>query len=104
MRYTAIALDYDGTIARDGLVPAHVLVGIFPGIGLFDRVVAENGALLYRPHDGSRKPLGDPAPEALVAMLRAQGVPLSVGDTIVATVRPHETAVLQAIATLGLEH
>jgi hydroxymethylpyrimidine pyrophosphatase-like HAD family hydrolase len=128
MRYTAIALDYDGTIAHDGEVPAHVLDGlarlkesgrrlvlvtgreldellaVFPGIRLFDRVVAENGALLYRPHDGSRKELGEPASEELVAMLRASGMPLSVGGTIVATVRPHETAVLQAIATLGLEH
>lgn len=128
MRYNAIALDYDGTIAHDGGVPPHVmealtrlrdsgrrlllvtgreldeLLEIFPGIGLFDRVVAENGAILYRPHDGSRKELGDPAPEALVEMLRAAGIPLSVGDTIVATVRPHETTVLQAIATLGLEH
>jgi len=128
MRYNAIALDYDGTIAHNGEVPPHVLdaltrlrdsgrrlllvtgrqldelLEIFPGIGLFDRVVAENGALLYRPKDGSRKELGDPAPEALVEMLRAAGIPLSVGGTIVATVRPHETTVLQAIATLGLEH
>lgn len=128
MRYTAIALDYDGTIAHDGEVPPHVLdglarlkesgrklllvtgreldelLGIFPGIRLFDRVVAENGALLYRPHDRSRKDLGDAAPVELVEALRARGVPLSVGDTIVATVRPHETVVLQEIARLGLEH
>jgi hypothetical protein len=128
MRYTAIALDYDGTIAHDGGVPPHVMDGlarlkatgrklilvtgreldelldIFPGIGIFDRVVAENGALLYRPHDRSRKELGDPAPEELVAMLQAANVPLSVGDTIVATVRPHEGVVLDCIQRLGLEH
>ena len=28
MRYTAIALDYDGTIAHDGVVPPHVLDGL----------------------------------------------------------------------------
>src|SRR6187200_3427220 len=119
MRYNAIALDYDGTIAHDSAVPAHVvdalvrlkdsgrklvlvtgreldeLLDIFPGIGIFDRVVAENGALLYRPHDGSRKDLGEPPPEALVQGLKASGIPLSVGDTIVATVRPHETVVLE---------
>jgi hydroxymethylpyrimidine pyrophosphatase-like HAD family hydrolase len=128
MRYTAIALDYDGTIAKDGRVPPHVLdglarlkssgrklvlvtgreleelLGIFPGITLFDRVVAENGALLYRPHDGSRKDLGEPPPEAFVHALRASGMPLSVGATIVATIRPHETTVLELIAALGLEH
>ena len=128
MRYTAIALDYDGTIAHDGVVPPHVLdglarlkdtgrklllvtgreldelLGIFPGIGLFDRVVAENGALLYRPASGERKDLGEPPPQAFIERLEAEGVPLSVGNTIVATVRPHENAVLQAIADLGLEY
>jgi hydroxymethylpyrimidine pyrophosphatase-like HAD family hydrolase len=128
MRYNTIALDYDGTIAHDSEVPAHVvaalmrlkesgrklvlvtgreldeLLAIFPQIGIFDRVVAENGALLYRPHDGSRKDLGDAPPDEFVDRLRAAGIPLSVGETIVATIRPHETLVLQAIADLGLEH
>jgi hydroxymethylpyrimidine pyrophosphatase-like HAD family hydrolase len=128
MRYNAIALDYDGTIAHDGEVPAHVLdglarlkdsgrklvlvtgreldelLGVFPGIAVFDRVVAENGALLYRPQDGSRKELGGAPPDALVQALKASGMPLSVGESIVATIRPHETVVLEVIAALGLEH
>lgn len=127
MRYTAIALDYDGTIARDGVVPPHVLdglqrlklsgrklllvtgreleelLGIFPGIMLFDRVVAENGALLFRPETGERKELGEPPPDELIDALHASGIPLSVGHTIIATVRPHESVVLEAIANLGLE-
>ena len=84
MRYMALAVDFDGTIAHDGLVaPATIdalrqvaasgrklllvtgreldeLLSIFPDITLFDRVVAENGALLYRPATGERAPLGDP--------------------------------------------
>jgi hydroxymethylpyrimidine pyrophosphatase-like HAD family hydrolase len=127
MRYTAIALDYDGTIAHDGAVPGHVLdglrrlrasgrklvlvtgreleelLGVFPGIEVFDRVVAENGALLYRPDTGERRELGEPPPDTLIAALKASGIPLSVGHTILATIRPHETVVLQAIANLGLE-
>ena len=127
MRYTAIALDYDGTIAHDSEVPAHVLdglrrlkakgrklllvtgreleelLGIFPEIGLFDRVVAENGALMYYPEDGRRRELGEPPPPEFVARLKASGIPLAVGHTIVATVRPHETVVLEAIADMGLE-
>src|SRR6187402_688932 len=127
MRYTAIALDYDGTIAHDGGVPPHVmdglarlaatgrklllvtgreleeLLGIFPEIGVFDRVVAENGALLYRPETGERKELGEPPPASLIDALKASGIPLAVGHTILATVRPHETVVLAAIANLGLE-
>jgi hydroxymethylpyrimidine pyrophosphatase-like HAD family hydrolase len=127
MRYTAVALDFDGTIAHDSEVPAHVVHGlkrlkasgralllvtgrelpelleVFPDIAIFDRVVAENGALLYRPESGERKDLGDPPPQALVDLLRERGVPISVGDSIIATVEPHETVVLQTIRDLGLE-
>jgi hydroxymethylpyrimidine pyrophosphatase-like HAD family hydrolase len=127
MRYLAIALDYDGTIARDGLVAAPVLeglrqlkasgrklllvtgreleelLGIFPQIVIFDRVVAENGALLYRPDTQERRELGEPPPGELVEALKASGIPLSVGHTILATVRPYETLVLECIANLGLE-
>jgi len=127
MRYTAIALDYDGTIARHGEVPAHVLeglrrlkatgrklllvtgreleelLGIFPEIGVFDRVVAENGALLYRPDKDERHELGEPPPDSLIDALKATGIPLAVGHTILATVRPHETTVLECIAEQGLE-
>src|SRR5690242_339994 len=127
MRYTAIALDYDGTTSHEGGVPPHVmdclarlrasgrkrlpvtgreleeLLGIFPGITAFDRVVAENGALLYRPATGERIELGEPPPRALIDALKASGIPLAVGHTILATVRPHETVVLEAIARLGLE-
>ena len=128
MRYTALAGDFDGTIAHDGVVPPHVvdglrrlretgrklllvtgreleeLLAIFPDVALFDRVVAENGALLYRPASGEREELGDPAPDALVDLLEARGVPISVGHSIVATVEPHETTVLEAIRELGLEN
>src|SRR5262245_39116590 len=127
MRYTALAVDYDGTIAQDGIVPSRVLaglrqikasgralllvtgreledlLGIFPGVEFFDRVVAENGALLYRPETGERQELGEPPPAALVNALRASGIPLVVGHTILATTRPHETVVLECIAKQGLE-
>ena len=127
MRFVAAALDFDGTIAHDSHVPAHVVAGlrrlkesgrqmllvtgrelpellaIFPEITLFDRVVAENGALLYHPATCESRDLGDPPPPELVALLRARDVPISVGDSIIATVEPYETAVLAAIRELGLE-
>src|SRR5258706_10309437 len=127
MRFTAIALDFDGTIAHDSEVPPHVVAGlrrvkesgrklllvtgrelpellaIFPEIKLFDRVVAENGALLYRPETGEAKDLAEPPPQALVDLLRQRGGPISGGDSIIATVEPHETVVLQSIRHLGLE-
>ena len=128
MRYLVLAADFDGTLARDGRVAATTLaalervaatgrklvlvtgrelddlLGIFPGIGVFDRVVAENGALLYRPETGQRAALGDPPPEAFVRELERRGVaPLSVGKSIVATVHPNERIVLETIRDLGLE-
>ena len=128
MRYHALACDYDGTLARNGRVDGHTLaalerllatgrklilvtgreldqlLGIFPEINLFERVVAENGALLYRPATREEKLLGEPPPEEFVGTLRQRGVePLSVGRVIVATWHPHETTVLKTIRDLGLE-
>ncbi len=128
MRYLALAADYDGTLATDGRVDAETiarleqllasgrkvilvtgrelgeLLEIFPQIPLCERVVAENGAVLYRPETHEHKILGLPPPESFVEALRARHVsPLSVGRSIVATIHPHETTVLEVIRDLGLE-
>jgi hydroxymethylpyrimidine pyrophosphatase-like HAD family hydrolase len=128
MRYAALAIDYDGTLAMHGRVAPPVLealgeaaasgrrlvlvtgreldelIGVFPQIGIFDRVVAENGALLYDPAKRSRRNLGEAPPAAFVRELARRGVaPLAVGETIVATVHPNETVVLETIRDLGLE-
>ena len=48
--------------------------------------------------------LGEPPPPALVEAIRKRRVtPLSVGRAIIATVEPHQGAVLDAIRELGLE-
>jgi hydroxymethylpyrimidine pyrophosphatase-like HAD family hydrolase len=75
------ATDYDGTLAQDGIVDATSdalvafrrsgrrlllvtgqeppdLTRVFPRIDLFDRVVAENGALLFEPATKKETPLG----------------------------------------------
>jgi HAD superfamily hydrolase (TIGR01484 family) len=128
MRYHALATDYDGTLARDGRVNEETLAALdrllgtgrklilvtgrelpdlienFPEIHLFERVVAENGALLYRPSTKEERPLAGPPPERFVRELRQRKVDhLSVGRVIVATWRPYETVVLDAIRSLGLE-
>jgi hydroxymethylpyrimidine pyrophosphatase-like HAD family hydrolase len=128
MRYLALAADYDGTLATDGRVDAETVAGleqllasgrklilvtgrqlgelleIFPQVVLCERVVAENGALLYRPATREHKILGQAPPEAFVHALQARQVsPLSVGHSIVATFHPHETVVLEVIRDLGLE-
>src|SRR5688572_30399261 len=128
MRYHLLATDYDGTIATDGTVAAATvaalndvlatgrrlvlvtgrelddLMGVFPDLSIFERVVAENGALLYRPATKERRRLAEPPPPALLAALRQRGVaPLSSGEVIVSTREPHEMTVLETIRELGLE-
>ncbi len=126
MRFRAIASDYDGTLARDGRVDRDTLAGleraresgrklilvtgrelpslrdVFSSLHLFDWIVAENGALLHHPITGEERLLCPAASCELVANLRKRGVPLSVGKCIVATVRPHDVAVLLAIRELSL--
>lgn len=129
MRYVTLACDYDGTLATHGTVGDAALAALerlrvsgrrlvlvtgreledllraFPGIDLFDRVVAENGALLYTPSTREERPLADGPPGGLVEELRRRQVePLSVGRVIVASWEPHHATVLEAIRELGLEH
>jgi HAD superfamily hydrolase (TIGR01484 family) len=129
MHYLALATDYDGTQARDGVVDAATtealrrlrasgrqlvlvtgrelddLLRAFPDVALFDRVVAENGAVLYHPGTKEARTLAEAPPAAFVEALRRRGVePLYVGHVIVATWHPHETTVLDTIRDLGLEH
>ena len=128
MRYYALACDYDGTLARNGragrealdslrglresgrkliLVTGRLLpdlVAILEPLDLFDRIVAENGAVLYRPATREERQLAEPPPAGFVSMLERRGVaPLERGRVIVATERPHETVVLATIRDLGLE-
>jgi hydroxymethylpyrimidine pyrophosphatase-like HAD family hydrolase len=129
MRYLALASDYDGTLAQDGRVEEETLealerlrdsgrklilvtgrqldelLNVFPEIELCDRVIAENGGLLYRPATGEEKPLAEPPPEEFVRALQERGVDsLGVGRVIVATWKPYETTVLETIRDLGLQH
>src|SRR5690242_20437315 len=127
MRYLALATDYDGTLAHDGRVTESTLTAlealrssgrklimvtgrelpdlknVFPALELFDRIVVENGSLLYNPATREEKPLAEEPPREFINRLKKTGVPFSVGRGIVATVEPHETTVLKAIKELGLE-
>jgi hydroxymethylpyrimidine pyrophosphatase-like HAD family hydrolase/energy-coupling factor transporter ATP-binding protein EcfA2 len=128
MRYVCLTCDYDGTIARNGKVaPSTVqaleklrssgrklilatgrqlddLQTVFPEVSLFDRIVAENGALLYRPASKEQILLAGPPPQPFVDELVRRGVePLSVGRSVVATWHPHESTVLEVIRLMSLE-
>jgi hypothetical protein len=77
---------------------------VCPHLELFQLVVAENGALLYRPSNKTQTVLADPPPPGFVTELERRGVaPLSTGACIVATWEPHSQTVLDTIRDLGLE-
>lgn len=105
MQYLALATDYDGTLAHHGKVDQPTLAALgrlrasgrtlvlvtgreleelretFPSIDLFDRVVAENGAVLYRPADRSETILAERPPDSFIDDLirRGSGRSPSVG-------------------------
>jgi len=128
MRYLVLACDFDETLARGGRVAPETvaalerliasgrkmmlvsgrelddLLRIFPEAKLCARIVAENGALIYNPATREKKPHGDPPPDQFIRALQQKKIePLAVGHVIVATMQPHESAVLSTIRDLGLE-
>jgi HAD superfamily hydrolase (TIGR01484 family) len=127
MRYLVLAADYDGTLATHGTVDEATvaalerlrasgrrivlvtgrerqeLCDVFPHTGLFERIVAENGAVVYRPETGEERVLAEAPSGAFVAALEERGVePLSVGRVIVATREAHAATVRHVINALGL--
>jgi len=119
---------YDGTLAHDGVVDDATIHGIerlirsgrslilvtgrelpdlqniFPRLDLCQRVVAENGAVLYNPATGEKRMLAERLPQSLVDNLLGRGVPgISAGEVIVSGLRSHETQITEAISECGLE-
>jgi hydroxymethylpyrimidine pyrophosphatase-like HAD family hydrolase len=127
MKFLCLATDYDGTLAQHGDVlestvaalkqlretgrklilvtgrEMHELVTVCHCLDIFDRVVAENGALLYDPAKQSSHFLAPEPPKQFVEALRACGVtPLSVGRGIVATSELYSGVIQEMIQELGL--
>ena len=128
MRFLVLACDFDGTLATDGTVRPETLAAlqrlrdsgrrlilvtgretadvlrVFPEVEIFDRVVAENGGVLYRPASREERTLAESPSGRFVTALRSHGIsPLSIGRCIVSTWQPHERVVLDTIRDLGLE-
>ena len=128
MYFLALATDYDGTLAHDGVVDPTALAALqrlkksgrrlilvtgrelpdlqraFPELGCCDFIVAENGALLYEAATGRETVLAPAPPDAFIARLHERGVhPLSVGRSIVASWEPMQDVVLETVRELGLE-
>ena len=127
MRFRVLATDYDGTLATHGSVHAPTLAAldrlrasgrklllvtgrevpdlkkVFPACEIFDHIVAENGALLYRPGSGKETLLCESPSTELIERLHERHIPISVGRAVIATTEPHYPVVLKAIHKLGLE-
>lgn len=126
MRYKSLACDFDGTLADDGKISAGTLAaldrlkssgrslilvtgrllddlfGTFPEYAICERIVAENGALIYNPSDRSTNHLAGPPSQNFIEALRRRDVgPIEIGQSIVAAHRIHEGAILEAIAETG---
>jgi hydroxymethylpyrimidine pyrophosphatase-like HAD family hydrolase len=128
IRYLALATDYDGTLAHHGAVDQETVAAlkrlastgrklilvtgrqiedlerVFPEVAIFDRVVAENGPVLYTPSSGAIRLLAQPPPAPFVDALRDRGVePLFLGHVVVATVQPNDSIVNEVIGEQGLD-
>jgi hydroxymethylpyrimidine pyrophosphatase-like HAD family hydrolase len=126
VKFGALALDYDGTIATGGVFdPAvrsaiaevrasGVTVLLVTGrrlpdlqqaagdLSCFDAIVAENGAVVFFPSSGRHSVSGHPPSAAFLDALRVQGIPIQVGETIVETDASHAPEVLQTLRRMEL--
>ena len=124
MKFAALALDYDGTIAIDGVLDkgvreaiaevrrSGVLVVLVTGrrmsdlrrvsrdLTCFDVVVAENGAVLDFPLSGRHVVLTHPPPSVVVDALRRRGVELAVGEALIECSADAASAVLDVVRSL----
>jgi hypothetical protein len=125
MRFSVLALDYDGTIARDGILDSEVRTAITEArasgivvilvtgrilsdlrqvagnLQFVDAVVAENGAVLAFPSGRSRL-LGHPPPAVFVEELRRRGIDFKSGQCIVETDATSAPRILDVIRELEL--
>jgi hydroxymethylpyrimidine pyrophosphatase-like HAD family hydrolase len=127
MHYFALACDFDQTLADMGVVAKSTLAAlerflasgrrlvlvtgrqlpdlqrVFPQLSLFERVIAENGAVLHRPATSETKLLAEPPPRAFMDALHLHGVSFSAGSVIVDARQPDDERILAVIRELGLE-
>lgn len=118
----ALAADYDGTLAEAGRVAAATLQALrrlksrgwllllvtgrqlddlqaaFPEHSLCDAVVAENGAVLFRPPRGPTTLLASPPSPLLLGELERREVEFSIGRVVVATTSHQAAAAREAIS------
>ncbi|MGO9435526.1 MAG: HAD hydrolase family protein [Terracidiphilus sp.] len=125
MKFGVLALDYDGTIARDGALDPDVKAAIMDvraggitavlvtgriledlklaagSLEFVDAVVAENGAVIEFPN-GHSKLIGAPPPQVFLDELSRAGIEFRTGQCIVDTDAASAEKVLEVIRRLEL--
>jgi hydroxymethylpyrimidine pyrophosphatase-like HAD family hydrolase len=126
VKLSAIALDYDGTIALDGvpnaaaldairdvrargvvvlLVTGRILGSLRSAAGdlrFVDAIVAENGAVLNFPGTGRSAVLGQAPPPAFVSELKRLGLMVDVGESVIEAKAGDAHAILSIIREMQL--
>lgn len=126
MRYVALATDGDGTLLVDGQMPPATAAALararaakivlllvtgesrkelaeFPRLDLFDRVVAENGAMLLDPATDRETVLGESPPAELVQALCAANLErLKIGRVIITAKMSDESVLRREVDRLGI--
>ena len=125
MKFGVLALDYDGTIARDGVLAPDVKAAIVEArargivvvivtgrilsdlrqaagdLGFVDAVVAENGAVLAFPN-GHTWLIGHPPPQPFLDELHRRGIEAKTGQCIVEAAAASGPQILAVIRDLEL--
>jgi hydroxymethylpyrimidine pyrophosphatase-like HAD family hydrolase len=124
VKFSALALDYDGTIAIDGVfdpvvreavadarrrgIAAILVTGrrlqdlqrVAGDLTCFDVVVAENGAVLEFPASGRHVRLAHAPPDIFIYELQRRGVPFSTGESLVEADARWAGTILEAVQAL----
>jgi len=124
---SVLAFDYDGTVARGGLLHESMLAALQAArmegfalvlatgrtyfdllrecpnaLALFDRVLCEGGAVLARA-EMSPRPLAEPVEASLERALAKKGIVVARGQVILSTEAKHEQRVARAAQELKCE-
>ena len=126
IRLSVLALDYDGTIAVDGVLDATVRDALaevrrqgitvilvtgrrmgelrrpIGGLQLFDAVVAENGAVVAHPAARRSKLLAQPPPPIFFQELNHRGIQFEAGECVIESDAGEAPRILSVIRDLEL--
>jgi predicted mannosyl-3-phosphoglycerate phosphatase (HAD superfamily) len=126
MKLSVMALDYDGTVARNDVLDPGVreAIALARGRGIVvllvtgrileelrrvagdlhfvDGVIAENGAVIHFPDSGRTSAIAPAIPGGLLAELRRRSIPFTAGQCLVDTNASEGAQLLEVIRSLEL--